>query len=73
MGTNWTKEQIQALKRSACSHREDASIEEQLMELNIHINNHARATLIHTKNDEWKEVERIATAMSEKLQSLQNS
>jgi hypothetical protein len=73
MGTSWTKEQIQALKKSVYAHREDPSLEEQLFGLNIHLSNHARATLFHTKNDEWKVVERIASEINEKLRSLQNS
>jgi len=71
MQTSWSKERVQALKRQAYAHREDEVVEELLVKMNLHLNNHERATLIHTKNEEWKEVETIAAEMNQRLLSLQ--
>lgn len=67
MNPTWTKEKIQVLKRTACSHREDPIIEEKLSEMNRHLSIYERTTFIRDKATEWREVERIATELHDKL------
>jgi len=67
MINSWTKEQIQALKRDACARRDDALIDEELIKLNLHLSNYDKATLITTKNAEWKVIEEIALELSSRL------
>ena len=72
MQQSWNKEQIQALKSSVAWNGENTALEEKVIELNRHLNNHSTATFIRTKIDEWKIVEAIATEI-ERMLSLQES
>ncbi|HWB59020.1 MAG TPA: hypothetical protein VG733_05990 [Chthoniobacteraceae bacterium] len=60
----WTKEQVQNLRKACYAHRDDAFVEEKLMELNIHLNHYEKAFQAQVKSREWKEVERLASEMS---------
>jgi len=71
MTHTWTPDQIRSLRKAAFSRMEDAYVEEQVSQLNRHLNKSETATSVSMKLQEWKEVERIATELNDVLLSLQ--